>query len=53
MKGNLLYINYWKIYITNDELEQWLDKMALWSKQYWLILLEEKLRRVENEITIL
>jgi hypothetical protein len=46
---DLLYINYWKKEVTNDELQQWIDKLSIYSKKYWLILIEEKLIRAEEE----
>jgi len=46
------YIHYWKRQISDSKLQAMIDKYALYSKDVWLILLEEKLRRVELEISI-
>lgn len=44
------YIHYWKRIIPNKELYNLLKN---WKKdKYWLILLDEKLRREEAEIYI-
>lgn len=48
MTRDLKYIHFWKKELTSDELEKWLDKLLLYNKRYWLILLDEKLTR--NEI---
>ena len=47
MNKSLLFIHYWKKEITNDELQRWLDHLKLYSLKYWLILLDEKLKRNE------
>lgn len=46
-KRDLMYIHYWKTQVSNDELQAWLDKQALYSSKAWCILLDEKLRRNE------
>lgn len=48
MSKSLLFIHYWKREISNEELDNWLDKLKLYSLKYWCILLDEKLKR--NEI---
>lgn len=40
-------------YVPDDMLEAYMDYTVLYSSTYWLILLEEKLRRQEQEIYIL
>lgn len=47
------FIHYWKGEISNDELQGWIDKMMLYDKQYFLILLDEKLTRAEQERAII
>lgn len=48
---DLKYIHFWKSYCS-DKILQWeLDHSEPASK-VWFILLTEKLRRVEHEITI-
>ncbi len=53
MERQLEYIHYWKGFISDIELQKWLDKMSMYDRDTWIILLEEKLRRVESEIYIL
>lgn len=39
--------------LSNDILEAYIEYAALYSKECWLILLNEHLRRMENEISII
>lgn len=39
--------------LTEIELQVWLDHYILYSKKEWLLLLEEKLRRIEQEIAVI
>ncbi len=39
-------------YLANDILEAYIDYAALYSKEDWLLLLSERLRRMECEIAI-
>lgn len=39
--------------LPNDILEAYLDLAALYSREYWLFLHKEYLRRMEGEIAIL
>ena len=38
--------------LSNDVLEAYIDYAALYSKTDWLLLLSERLRRMESEIVI-
>lgn len=40
-------------WIPNDIFEMYMDYAALYSKEYWLILQDEYLRRMECEIAII
>jgi hypothetical protein len=44
---DLRYIHFWKGELDMKELQAWLDKLAIYFEEYWLILLDEKLRRNE------
>jgi hypothetical protein len=39
--------------ISDDMLQVYIDYSVLYSRKYWLYLLEEKLRRIENEIIVI
>lgn len=52
LEDRLEAIHSWKRRITSDKLEVWIDFTALYSKTHWLILIEEKLHRIEKEIYI-
>ena len=39
--------------IPNDVLEICIDVSSIYSKKYWLLFIEERLRRMENEIAII
>lgn len=47
------YVHYWKESTPDEILEELLNHFILYSKKVWLILLEEKLKRVEAEIAII
>lgn len=36
-------------WLDDISLENWIDYAALYSKKHWLILVEERLKRIENE----
>lgn len=38
--------------IPNDILELCIDISSIYSKKEWLLFIEERLRRMENEISI-
>lgn len=40
-------------WLPNDILEVYLDLAALYSREYWLLLHKEYLRRMELEISII
>ena len=40
-------------WLPNDMLEAYLDYAALYSREYWLLLHKEFLRRMELEISII
>lgn len=40
-------------HISDDMLEVYIDYAALYYKKYWLILLNERLRRHELEIAVI
>ena len=40
-------------HISDDMLEVYIDYAALYYKEYWLILLKERLRRHELEIAVI
>ena len=42
-----------KKYLPNDLLEAYIDYAALYSQKNWLLLLSERLRRMELEIAII
>lgn len=51
--NDLKYIHFWKVGISDIGLQNFID-LAIQNKSYkiFYILLEEKLRRVETEISI-
>jgi len=51
MNHPITFIHFWKVEISDSDLQQLLDHWPFGVKT-WCILLEEKLRRVENEISI-
>lgn len=46
---DLRFIHYWKKGLSLEDLDKWLDKYKLYNFRAWLILLEEKLDRIENQ----
>lgn len=39
--------------LPDDILELCIDITSIYSKKYWLLFIEERLRRIENEIAII
>lgn len=42
---DLKYVHYWKRELSMEELQAWLDKLVLYYRKHWYILLDEKLKR--------
>lgn len=46
------YVHFWKRFISDRELQEFIDTCRKARNRFFFILLEEKLRRVEGEISI-
>lgn len=44
-----MYVHWWKEWLDNDKLEAHIDYYAIYSKACWLVLIEERLNRIESE----
>lgn len=53
IQQDLLEITKNRQFLADDILESYIDYSSLYSLKCWLLFLEERLRRIEQEITIL